>query len=426
MGAFHWSGTPKIFSDVCTATSYEWAMKNLFTESHPRSRQEGKNPGRSGDEKGSRDDENDAVPSSSTLEEEADRPRSEWDFKLSAVVSSRATEAAVSDALGTVEFDPSESLVATGGIARKIRIYSSRSLLSHHEGGGDDAALLDHANACEYYMCTPAKLSSLRWRPGSGGRLLGSGDYDGVVMEYDLERRVPVFERDEHGGRRVWSVDYSHCDPVMAASGSDDGTMQMWDPRCDGGRSVATVQPSGARSSVCCVEFNPLGGPLVAVGCADRRAYGYDVRKMVDPVLVFDGHSKTVSYVRFLDGRTIASAGIDGCLMLWSTEDSSVIRTYRGHTNSRSFVGLSVWRNGGLLGCGSENNQVFVYDKRWGEPIWVRGFGTFPGRPGCDSGFVSSVCWRQVDVDRCTLLAGGSDGVLQVYVGTKKIILNNE
>ncbi|KAK0594950.1 hypothetical protein LWI29_002060 [Acer saccharum] len=355
-------------------------------------------------------------------EETTTTPRCEWDFNLSTVVSSQATGDAT-DVLGVIEFDPSYTLVATGGIARKIRLYSVNSLLGGC--GGGRVALLDHASACEYYICTPAKLSSLKWRPGSGGRVLGSGDYDGVVTEYDLEQKVPVFERDEHGGRRVWSVDYSMWDPAVGASGSDDGTMQMWDPRCDGGGTcVATVQPSAARSSVCCVEFNPFGGALVAVGCADRKAYGYDVRKMSDPVIVFDGHKKTVTYIRFLDANTLVSAGTDGCLKLWNTNDSRTIRTYKGHVNSRSFVGLSVWRHGGLLGCGSENNQVFVYDRRWGEPIWVHGFESQLSRSAqlteTGTGFVSSVCWRQVGDDHCTLVAGGSDGVLQVYVGKKK------
>ncbi len=356
-------------------------------------------------------------------EDKEERARCEWDFNLSTIVSSTTSTSggAVSDTLGVIEFDPSDSFVATGGIARKIRIYSLSSLLpDEHKHNNNVTTLLDHATACDYYMCTPAKLSSLRWKPGSGNRVLGSGDYDGVVMEYDLERKIPIFERDEHGGRRVWSVDYSHWDPVIGASGSDDGTMQMWDPRCEGGKVVATVQPNVSRSSVCCVEFNPFGGALIAVGCADRRAYGYDVRKMVDPVVVFDGHGKTVTYVRFLDANMIVSAGIDGCLKLWNIDDSSVIRTYKGHVNNRSFVGLSVWRNGGLLGCGSESDQVFVYDKRWGEPIWVHGFEPV-ARAGCDLGFVSSVCWRQVGEDQCTLVAGGSDGVLQVFVGKRKL-----
>lgn len=337
--------------------------------------------------------------------------RCEWDINLVAAVSSSAIGAA-SDTLGAIEFDPSDSLLATGGIARKIRGYRLNSLMPEDQNG---VALLDHGSACEFCICTPAKLSSLRWKPAA--RVLGSGDYDGVVMEYDLDRKVPVFERDEHGGRRVWSVDYSPADPVVGASGSDDGTVQMWDTRCDGGHCVAVVQPSVVRSPVCCVEFNPFGGALMAVGCADRKAYGYDRRKMTDPVLVFDGHAKTVTYVKFLDGRTVVSASTDGCLKLWNTDDTAarVVRTYEGHVNSRSFVGLSVWRSGGLIGCGSENGRVFVYDKRWGDPIWVQEFN-----PVDRVGLVSSVCWRQVGENECTLVAGGSDGALQVFVGQRR------
>ncbi|KAK6155737.1 hypothetical protein DH2020_009985 [Rehmannia glutinosa] len=359
--------------------------------------------------------------------EEEEKARCEWDFSLTTVISSSATGATASDAIGVVEFDPSDNFLATGGIARKIRIYSAEKSFKSRENSEIRAAkFLDHADACEFYICTPAKLSSLKWRPGSGSRVIGSGDYDGVVMEYDLEKRVPVFERDEHGGRRVWSMDYSHWDPTLGASGSDDGTMQMWDPRCDdGGKCLASVQPNRvSRSPVCCVEFNPFGGPIVAVGCADRRIYGYDVRRMADPVFILDGHQKAVTYTRFLDLQTIVSSSIDGCLMMWHAEDKRVIRTYRGHVNSRRFVGLSVWRNGGLLSCGSENNEVFVYDKRWGQPIWVRGFEP-AARSRCEPGFVCGVTWRQTGEERCMLVAGGSDGVLQAFEGVRKAINNS-
>lgn len=342
------------------------------------------------------------------------KPRSEWDFNLSTLVSS--TSVAASDTLGVTEFDPSDTLLATGGIARRIRIYNFTSLLPHGQTP-PNVTFLDHATACDYYICTPAKLSSLRWKPGSSGRILGSADYDGVVMEYDLEKRTPVFERDEHGGRRVWSMDYSHLDPVVGASGSDDGTMQMWDPRCEVGNCVAKVTPSMSRSPVCCVEFNPFGGSSVVVGCADRRVYGYDVRMMLDPVMVLEGHQKTVTYGRYLDHRTLVTSGTDGCLKMWDTDEQRLVRTFRGHINRMRFIGLSVRRSGGLISCGSESNEVFVYDTRWGEPIWVHGFEPV-GRDG--GGFVSSVGWRQVGEDECTLVAGGSDGALHVFVGKRK------
>lgn len=381
-------------------TSYEWEMK--------------KDTERNFAGKGNTEEDKPAE----RKEQQEERTKIEWDFNLCTVVSSNTTEGAVSDTLGVIEFDPSDSIFATGGIARKIRVYNIKSLLLE-ENNFTDVNWLDHSSAYEYYICTPAKLSSLRWKPGTNGRVLGSGDYDGVVMEYDLERKMPIFERDEHGGRRVWSVDYSQWNPVVGASGSADGTMQMWDPRYDGGKCIATVQPSLARSSVCCVEFNPFGGALVTLGCADKKAYAYDVRHMADPVFVFDGHQKTVTYIRFMDEYALVTAATDGCLKLWNINETQIIRSYKGHVNSRSFVGLSVWRNGGLLGCGSETNQVFVYDKRWGEPIWVHGFKPVAvGRT--ETGFVSSVCWRQAGEDQCTLVAGGSDGALQVFVGKRK------
>jgi WD40 repeat protein len=74
--------------------------------------------------------------------------------------------------------------------------------------------------------------------------------------------------------------------PVMGASGSNNGTIQVWGPRCEGGKCMAAVQPSVRRSPVCCEDFNPIGGALVAVGCAGRRVCGYDIRKMEDPVVM--------------------------------------------------------------------------------------------------------------------------------------------
>lgn len=431
--------------------SHEWEMKNLSSHYSPLQNQlllpNPQTPESRQEEEKERKEQDDVEHHYNEVEEDI-KARCEWDFNLATVVSSTSCSSsssslggAISDTLGVIEFDPCDRLLATGGISRKIRMYRTVSLLpqeglcSPHEQAA--TAVLDHANACDFYICTPAKLSSLRWKPGSGGGVLGSADYDGVVTEYDLERRLPVFERDEHGGRRVWSMDYSPSDPVLGASGSDDGTMQVWDPRCEGGECLGMVRPGAGRSPVCCVEFNPFGGGLIAAGCADRRVYGYDVRRMGHPVLVLDGHQKAVTYVRFLDRHTMVTSGVDGCLKTWHTADQRLIRTYTGHVNARRFVGLSVWRGGGLLSCGSEDNQVVVYDKRWGAPIWVRRFeppssaGAPPPDPAESSGrwecgeptgtgFVSSVCWRQMGEDQCTLVAGGSDGGLQVFSGRRR------
>ncbi|KAE8705333.1 F-box/LRR-repeat protein [Hibiscus syriacus] len=223
------------------------------------------------------------------------------------------------------------------------------------------------------------------WKPGSGGRLLGSGDYDGVVTEYDLERNC--------------------CRSLNMTSTARDGF---------GAWNIHIGTHSSGHLARMMAPYKCGTNDVAAVNVWLRCNHQWHVAPFVA-----SRHTKTVTYVRFLDSQTMVSAGTDGCLKLWNISDSHLIRTYKGHKNCRSFVGLSVWRRGGLLGCGSENNKVFVYDKRWGEPIRVRGFEPMAG-VGFDHGFVNSVCWRQVQEDKCTLLAGGSNGVLQVFVGTKK------
>lgn len=336
-------------------------------------------------------------------QEDQDRARCEWSFSLAASISPRTRE--VSDVLGAVELEPSDRLLATGGISRKIRIYNLRSLLNRQETTSED-----------FYICTPAKLSSLRWRPESGTSLtIAAGDYDGVVTEYDIGRRIPVSERDEHGGRRVWCVDYSAAGD-LAASASDDGTAHIWDPRCPGGgSSVSIISSSNAPGApVCSVEFNKSDKIQVGVACADKCAYIYDLRNMKQPVLIFSGHQKTVTYLRFADNGRVVTSSVDGCHRMWNVSNGEEVRVYRGHRNARSFVGMDVCNGGGLIGSGSESNEVFVYDLRWGDPIWVQDFGEEDGRE-----FVSAVCWREIGENECALVAGGSNGVVKIFDGRR-------
>lgn len=44
------------------------------------------------------------------------------------------------------------------------------------------------------------------------------------------------------------------------------------------------------------------------------------------------------------------------------------VRTFRGHTNEKNFVGLTV--NSEYIACGSETNEVFVYHKVLGKNIF--------------------------------------------------------
>ncbi|KAJ6819266.1 putative WD repeat-containing protein RUP2-like [Iris pallida] len=161
-----------------------------------------------------------------------------------------------------------------------------------------------------------------------------------------------------------------------------------------------------------------------AVHCAWlRRQASVRLRRaqhVVGAVSVFAGHEKTVTYVRF-DGRgRLVTSGTDGRHRLWELASGKEVRAYRGHANARSFVGMSVWRSGGLIGCGSESNEVF-FTTSGGAPIWVQSFAGRTEEEEEAKAFVSAVCWREVSEDECALLAGGSDGMVQVYAGRRKV-----
>lgn len=47
----------------------------------------------------------------------------------------------------------------------------------------------------------------------------------------------------------------------------------------------------------------------------------YDLRSTKSPLALYKGHKKAVSYVKFLDSKTIVSASTDSQLKLWNLED---------------------------------------------------------------------------------------------------------
>ncbi|KAF5833547.1 hypothetical protein DUNSADRAFT_10078 [Dunaliella salina] len=213
-----------------------------------------------------------------------------------------------------------------------------------------------------------SRLSSVCWSSYIKAHLACS-DYEGVVQLWDVNANSEIMQFEEHS-KRVWSVDYSSIDPTRLVSGSDDGTIKIWTLNQES--SVANID---CKANVCSVQFSPTSPHLVAAGTANCRAYLYDLRKASFPLsTTIHGHSKAVSYVRFLSGSQLVTASTDNSLKLWdlsSAGDSAqpaCLTTYAGHLNERNFVGLSASQEG-YLACGSETNEVYCYYKALPMPI---------------------------------------------------------
>lgn len=53
-----------------------------------------------------------------------------------------------------------------------------------------------------------------------------SSDYEGCVTLWDVDTQTAVNEYEAHD-KRIWSVDYCTCDPLLFVSGSDDGFIKV-------------------------------------------------------------------------------------------------------------------------------------------------------------------------------------------------------
>ncbi|PWZ30005.1 Protein SPA1-RELATED 4 [Zea mays] len=311
----------------------------------------------------------------------------------------------------SVGFDRDREFFATAGVNKKIKVFEYNMIVNEHRD--------IHYPVVE--MSNRSKLSCISWNSYMKSHI-ASSDFEGIVQVWDVTRSQVFVEMREHE-RRVWSVDFSIVDPTKLVSGSDDGSVKLWDMNQAilflhllYAGSIGTIK---TRANVCSVQFQPDTARSIAIGSADHKIYCYDLRHIRAPYCTLVGHTKTVSYVKYLDASTIVSASTDNSLKLWDLSMSpgriidSPVQTFKGHTNTKNFVGLSI--SDGYIATGSETNEVFVYHKEFPMPVLAYKFSVTDPISGQEiddqSQFISCVCWRG---QSSTLLSANSSGNIKI------------
>ncbi|KAG9292436.1 hypothetical protein G9A89_015306 [Geosiphon pyriformis] len=327
-----------------------------------------------------------------------------------------------SSIVSSIEFDRDDEYFATAGVTKKIKIFEygniERQLVTTSPDFisspiRDSAA--NNRKAMDTYLHYPikemtckSKISCLSWNTYIKAQIV-SADYDGAVSLWDVNSGLQVMTFDEHE-KRAWSVDFSQMDPTKLASGSDDTKVKIWSTNQR--HSIFTIE---SKANICCVKFKPDISHYIAFGSADHHIHYYDLRQTREPVFVYKGHRKAVSYVKFIGPNEFVSASTDSTLKLWDTNTQSCVRTYTGHINEKNFVGLTTTSD--WIACGSEDNSVFAYYKNLCQPVVKFNFGSINNVTGEEvpesdpSLFVSSVCWKK---NSNTVLAANSQGTIKI------------
>ena len=109
--------------------------------------------------------------------------------------------------------------------------------------------------------------------------------------------------------------------------------------------------------------------------------YLYDLRSPASPLAVIPGHTRAVSYVRFISPSRLVSASTDSTLRVWDVAAASAgagaaacQAVLSGHTNEKNFVGLAASPDGYVM-CGAETNEVVAYHSATPTPVCAHDMG---------------------------------------------------
>ncbi|HLW00406.1 MAG TPA: hypothetical protein VKT82_17195 [Ktedonobacterales bacterium] len=249
------------------------------------------------------------------------------------------------------------------------------------------------------YRGHKAQIDGVAWSPD--GLRMASGSADGTVQLWDaLSGDAPVIYRGHTD--QVNAVEWS-WDGKRIASGSGDKltahpdfSVQVWEAAS--GKTI--VKYHGHTSDVNAVAWSP-DGDRVASASADGTVQVWDATTGTRR-LTYRGHLSSVTDVAWMpQGNLLASGGDDQTVQVWDANTGEILRLYRGHQDGVTAVAWSP--DGALIASASYDYTVKVWNAHTGETLTTY-WGQYTD--------IHAVAWSP---DGKRVASGGYNGTVQVW-----------
>ncbi|CAE6467050.1 unnamed protein product [Rhizoctonia solani] len=202
------------------------------------------------------------------------------------------------------------------------------------------------------------------------GKSISSGSDDGTVRMWDAHSPSPIGEPLTGHTNWVKSISYSSLGNLVA-SGSADATLRIWDVNTGG----QLGEPLGGDHWFFSVSFS-LDANLLASGCGgsgpkttEHSVQLWDVHKRVPACGPLKGHTDAVRSVGFSpDGTHVVSGSIDRTIRIWDVQRGvTIIEPIKAHNGSVNSVSFSP--DGSQVVSCSDDRTLRFWDARSGDIV---------------------------------------------------------
>ena len=193
---------------------------------------------------------------------------------------------------------------------------------------------------------------------------LASGSDDGSIRIWDTKTGELVMGPLTGDLYSVTSISYSH-DGAYIVSGSGDGTIRLWNV---GGTPHQVWAYKGHITSICCLEFSGDDRWIVS-GSSGRTVRVWDMETGQVVAGPLGGHTYSVLTVTFSpDSKRIASGSGDGTVCIWDVEVNATSQNLFGDQN-RMIRSITLSKDSRCIVSGSVSGVIQIWDARTGQLV---------------------------------------------------------